>query len=88
MPGMFPPNYPPVGPFPGPPPEALVGPGPLPRSMQPPPGFFGGPPPGFIPPGMGGFQGGPDVGPGGVFGGGLPPFDRRGMLPPGAYRGP
>lgn len=91
MPGMFPPNFPPVGGFPGPHPgEGLVGPGP-PRSMQPPPGFFPGgpPPPGFLPPGMsvGGYQGGPDGGPPGVFGGGLPPFDRRGMLPPGAYRG-
>ncbi|KAK3390953.1 hypothetical protein B0H63DRAFT_127893 [Podospora didyma] len=81
-PTMYPPNFPP-GSFP--PPEGLVGPGP-PRSMQPPPGFYGGPPPGFMPPpGMGvvGFQG-PD---GPVFGG-LPPFDRRGMLPPGPYRGP
>ncbi|KAH8880659.1 hypothetical protein GQ53DRAFT_532855 [Thozetella sp. PMI_491] len=76
MPGaMFPPNFPSGG---FPPPDAMMmGP---PRSMQPPPGFFAGgpPPPGFMPPpGMPGFQ--PD---GAAFGG--PPFDRRGMLPPGA----
>ncbi|KAK3318536.1 hypothetical protein B0H66DRAFT_533037 [Apodospora peruviana] len=93
MPGIFPPNFP-AGAFPGPPPpDGFLGPGgPPPRSMQPPPGFLAGPPPppGFIPPGMGmagGFQGVPEAGPAGVFGGGMPPFDRRGMMPPGAYRG-
>lgn len=73
MPGGFPPNFP-VGAFP---PEGIAGP---PRNMAPPPGFFGGPPPpGFIPPGMGGFQGGPENV---AFG-----FDHRGMPPPpGAFR--
>ncbi|KAI2624178.1 hypothetical protein GGR54DRAFT_595335 [Hypoxylon sp. NC1633] len=70
IPGGFPPNFPMGGAFP---PEAVAGP---PRNMAPPPGFFGGPPPpGFMPPGMGGFQG-PDYG-----------FDHRGMPPPpGAFR--
>ncbi|KAI2606882.1 uncharacterized protein GGS25DRAFT_493635 [Hypoxylon fragiforme] len=73
LPG-FPPNFP-MGAFP---PEGIAAP---PRNMAPPPGFFGGPPPpppGFIPPGMGGFQGPENVG----FG-----FDHRGMPPPpGAFR--
>ncbi|KAI0171807.1 hypothetical protein GGR52DRAFT_572963 [Hypoxylon sp. FL1284] len=75
MPGGFPPNFA-MG---GYPPEGMAGP---PRNMGPPPGFFGGPPPppgpGFMPPGMGGFQGPENVG----FG-----FDHRGMPPPpGAFR--
>ncbi|KAK1759388.1 hypothetical protein QBC47DRAFT_371793 [Echria macrotheca] len=98
MPGMFPPNVPMPGYSYGPPPPEVLANvglpqgGPVNRGMQPPPGFFGAhtapnfmpPPPGMNP----GFQGGPD-GPG-AFPGGLPgvPFDRRGMLPPGAYRGP
>ncbi|KAK3688537.1 hypothetical protein B0T22DRAFT_156781 [Podospora appendiculata] len=78
LPGMYPPNFPPTA---FPPPDPMVG---GPRSMQPPPGFYAGPPPGFMPPpGMGAFQG-PDGPPFGA----PPPFDRRGMLPPGAYRGP
>ncbi|KAI4870105.1 hypothetical protein F4820DRAFT_443585 [Hypoxylon rubiginosum] len=76
IPGGFPPNFA-MGGFP---PEALAGP---PRNMGPPPGFYGGPPPpgpGFIPPGMGGFQGPENVNVG--FG-----FDHRGIPPPpGAFR--
>lgn len=96
-PGNFqpgPPGAPPphTGGLPPGPPDGLVGP---PRLMQPPPGFYGGPPPpGFMPPGMGGFQGGPGGpipdGLGPAFGGIPSPYDRmdrRGMLPPGAYRG-
>lgn len=72
---MFPPGFP-IGNFP---PDMIPGP---PRNvpMQPPPGFFnGGPPPGFMPPGIGGFQG-PE---GMAFGG---PFDGRGPPPQGAFR--
>jgi len=93
LPGMYPNSFPPPGPVFGAPPPQLEGlsgvpPGALPR-MLPPPGFYGGVPPGFLPPappGMspGGYQGGPD-GPGGFPG---VPFDRRGMMPPGGYRGP
>ncbi|KAI1762915.1 hypothetical protein GGR53DRAFT_396178 [Hypoxylon sp. FL1150] len=76
IPGGFPPNFA-MGGFP---PEGMAGP---PRNMGPPPGFFGGPPlpgPGFMPPGMGGFQGPDNVNVG--FG-----FDHRGMPPPpGAFR--
>ncbi|KAK2066998.1 hypothetical protein P8C59_000770 [Phyllachora maydis] len=80
--GMFTPNFAPSG-FP---PEALLAPHSARAMPPPPPGFFGGPPPGFVPPGMLGFQGHE----GHVFPGGPLPFDRRGMLPPGAgaYRGP
>ncbi len=84
LPGMYP-SFQQPG-FQAPPPEGIMSV--PPRNMQPPPGFYNAPPPGFMGgplPGMpAGFQGIPD---GPVFPGNSP-FDRRGMLPPGAYRGP
>jgi hypothetical protein len=77
MPPMFPPNFPPGG-MPPPPPEAMGGMPPRNMPPPPPPGFFNGPlPHGFLPPGLGGFNG-PPPGPE-AFGG--PPFEARGMPP-------
>ncbi|ODA77831.1 hypothetical protein RJ55_06433 [Drechmeria coniospora] len=78
VPHMFPPNFPP-GAMP-PPPEAMSGM--PPRNMPlPPPGFFAGPPPqGFMPPGLAGFNGPPGPDSHGFTG---PPFEARGMPPPG-----
>ncbi|PFH63412.1 hypothetical protein XA68_10001 [Ophiocordyceps unilateralis] len=72
--GLFPPNFPPSG---MPPPDAMGGM--PPRNMPiPPPGFFSGPPHGFVPPGLGGFNGppGPESH---AFGGA--PFEGRGVPP-------
>lgn len=102
-PGNFPPGPPPphAGGPPSGPPDGLMGP--PRGMHPPPGFFPGPPPPGFMqpPPGMGGFPqgspGGPPPGPdgpgsrmGGPGFGGLPsPFEleRRGLLPPGAFRG-
>ncbi|KAG6016252.1 hypothetical protein E4U54_001891 [Claviceps lovelessii] len=75
MPPMFPPNFLPGAMLP---PDAMGGM--PPRNMPPPPpppGFFNGPPHGFLPPGLGGFNG-PPPGPE-AFGG--PPFETRGIPP-------
>lgn len=78
IPHMFSPNFPPGA---IPPPEALGGLPPRNMPLPPmPPGFFNGPPHGFMPPGLGGFNGppGPDAHP---FVGS--PFEGRGMPPAG-----
>ncbi|KAG6300419.1 hypothetical protein E4U09_006891 [Claviceps aff. purpurea] len=76
MPPMFPPNFPPGAMLP---PDAMVGmpPRDMPPPPLPPPGFFNGPPHGFLPPGLGGFNG-PPPGPNGFVG---HPFDVRGPPP-------
>ncbi|KJZ80053.1 hypothetical protein HIM_00767 [Hirsutella minnesotensis 3608] len=79
LPHMFPPNFPPGA---VPPPDAMGGM--PPRNLpMPPPGFFTGPPHGFVPPGLGGFNGppGPESH---AFAGS--PFEGRG-IPPANNRG-
>lgn len=71
----FPPGFS-MGNFP--PPE-VMGVSPRNIQMQPPPGFFNGPH-GFLPPGIGGFQGPESM----AFGGA--PFDGRGPPPQGSFR--
>lgn len=81
LPHMFPPNFPPVA---MPPPEAMGGM--PPRNMpMPPPGFFNGPPHGFMPHGLGGYNGPPGPPDAHAFGGS--PFDGRGMPPGNPGRG-
>ena len=79
MPQMFPPNFPPGAGMP-PPLEGISGM--PPRNGPPPPlppGFFNGPPHGFMPPGLGGFNGPPGMDAHSFVGS---PFEGRGMPPP------